>query len=506
MRIRAILLIFAGQESTMSQNPTGNLVLRAAIDALPGPLFIVSSEGACLGINSAARELLGCSQFSGMPVTSFWPAFPQSKWATGEAVAEFRDSTGRALSAKLSVHASDVLVVRVLATTSADAEPRMFQVQRLEALGLLAGAVAHDFNNVLTGILGHCTYLKTILPGAGAHAESLKAIEDGAQKASSMTQQIVRFSKLGEDDEAGRIDLVDLTERTCTLLRGAIPTTFTFSWETPEEPVIVMGNESKFAQVVINLVVNARDALSPGGNVRLHLTCTSDKSEFGTVFANAEPLAAKYALLSVFDDGHGMSPEVRERIFEPYFSTKKDRGTGLGLATTLSIVSSLGGAIDVESVAGRGSLFRVFLPMIDEDQTGAGRASSDEVDPVRGRGERILIVDDEHAVRNVLSMSLEHLGYQVETAASGGEALDRFANQIGKFDLVILDMLMPHMSGEELFIELKRISPDVRVLLVSGFSAERSVESVLKSGGRDYIQKPFTVEVLSRKVRRCLDD
>jgi CheY-like chemotaxis protein len=201
-----------------------------------------------------------------------------------------------------------------------------------------------------------------------------------------------------------------------------------------------------------------------------------------------------------------MSEQVKARLFEPYFTTKAAAGTGLGLATVNSIVKQLGGVVTLDSEEGRGSLFRIVLPLVVEE--GEELQSPEIIGDVasKGRGERILVIDDEDAVRNVLGLSLTHLGYEVETASSGREGLEKYQEARGAIRLVILDLLMPGLSGEDVFYRLREINPDQRVLIVSGFSSEHVVQRILHDGGRDFIQKPFSIEVLSEKVRGCLND
>ncbi|NLF25870.1 MAG: response regulator, partial [Deltaproteobacteria bacterium] len=333
--------------------------------------------------------------------------------------------------------------------------------------------------------------------------ESLHAIEEGGKKASSLTQQILNFSKLNLTESPALVDGCALVSQTWKLLRGSIPPEFNLEYQVPESPLYLRAVEGKLAQVLINLVVNARDALSTGGTIEIALNPCSEKERVCELFGEkAEP--ANYAVLRVTDNGHGMSQDVLARAFEPYFSTKKDRGTGLGLSTVLTIVRSLGGAIDVHSQPGAGTEVEVFLPLAEESAQTEAVINSEPSQPLAGSG-KVLVVDDEDPVRNVLSLSLLHLGYQVELAASGREALDKFASTAGSFDLVILDMLMPHISGDEVFFRMREINPKVRVLIISGYSSEEAVQRILQNGGKGFMQKPFTIEELSRKVRECLE-
>lgn len=381
-----------------------------------------------------------------------------------------------------------------------------FHCQRLQTLGMLAGGIAHDFNNILTGLLGHISYLQTILPGAGKHCESLEAIADGARKASLITQQILNFSRLETTEELLAVDLVDLSQRMYTLLRGAISPRYDLALVTPQEPLLVRGVEGKLAQIIVNLVINARDALEPNGRIELNIGAVPATNDLRRHCKAQQLEANSYARLAVTDNGKGMTADVIARACQPYFTTKGKLGTGLGLATVSSIVTQLGGAIVINSQLTHGTSVEVFLPL---DET-IGRQDQQQVNgsqklTLQGGSESILIVDDEDPVRNVILLSLEHLGYRVTAADSGEKAVALYSQAPDSFDLVILDMLMPQMSGDQVFFRLQSLKSDVKVILMSGFSSEQAVQTVLDSGGLDFIQKPFTIEELSRKVRDSLD-
>ncbi|MCB0355329.1 MAG: response regulator, partial [Bdellovibrionales bacterium] len=257
--------------------------------------------------------------------------------------------------------------------------------------------------------------------------------------------------------------------------------------------------------VLVNLVMNSRDALSSGGEIRVTVKVVRDSELICRVFpGGVQPGQA--ACIEVSDNGTGMSQDVLERVFEPYFSTKKDKGTGLGLSTVVAIVTGSRGVIDIDSTMGSGTTISVYFPY----EVAAGEVSlkgPTESRPQLERGnERVLVVDDEDPVRNVLYVSLQHLGYQVEIAASGAEALEKVSSSRSPFDLVILDMLMPHLAGDQVFFKLKDLDPRIRVLVISGYSSEEAVQRILDNGGKGFIQKPFTIEDLSKKVRECLTD
>jgi CheY-like chemotaxis protein len=365
---------------------------------------------------------------------------------------------------------------------------------------MLAGGVAHDFNNILAGIIGHTSYLKTILASASGSADSLRSIEDGAKKASLIIQQILNFSRLELVEVAVACDLGLVAQRTVALLRAAINPDIAIKLELPNDPVFVLGVEAKIAQVIVNLVVNARDAIVGEGRITVRVDVGQSKSS-----------TREMGLIQVIDSGEGMSPETLKRAFEPYFSTKRDRGTGLGLATVHTIIEQCNGEIDVSSSLGNGTTFTIYFPLkgaqLDDrsDDQDMVRAAQEGA-PLRSLShEKILIVDDESPVRQVLSLSLQHLGYSVEVAQSGIEAIDRMEKRGERFDLVILDMLMPQLSGEEVFFRLQALQPDLRALIISGYSSEEAVENILVHGGKGFLQKPFTMSELSHKVRECLE-
>ncbi|MBN8550680.1 MAG: response regulator [Deltaproteobacteria bacterium] len=483
-------------------------VLRDALDSLREPLFIVEDNKGCVFANSALFQFLGIKrpEDSVLDLSEFWPGVTVGSFRGEEIASEFKLKSGDAFAVKLSIQTihEHTWIVRVLAGVSRSDALHNFHAHRLETLGMLAGGVAHDFNNVLAGILGHITYLKMILPARGTHTESLSAIEDGAKKASTLTQQILSFSKLEGGEKVEEVNVCELARGACKLLRGAISPEYSLECNLPQAPVCVLAVEGKLAQVIVNLVINARDAIGPEGFIRVSVATVDSEKELEAAFGTKELSSKSYARLTVTDNGHGMDEAVLEKIFEPYFSTKKDKGTGLGLAVVREIVQLFGGAILVESKVNVGTTISVYLPIVSAaaQQPRLSKGAPSKPELPRG-SERILVIDDEYPVRNVLCVSLEHLGYEVDVAESGKEAIEKYqASQ--RYDLVLLDMIMPQLSGDQVFVELKKFDPTVRVLVISGFSSETAVRSILNSGGRGFIQKPFTIEELSKNVRSCL--
>jgi len=480
--------------------------LESALLCYPEPLFILNPGLATVFYNDAFGQLAGIKPDSGQGAAtqSFWPAVEAADFSAQELLAELQLAAGakETFTLRCTELPDGYRLLRVIPGPRLSRE-RQFHSQRLRTLGMLASGIVHDFNNILAGILGHITYLKTVLPENGPHVESLAAIEEGGKKASVMTQQILNFSKLETAEKPARINLSELIVKTFGLLRGALSPEYNLEYRLPAKSVHVLAVEGQLAQVIVNLVINSRDALEHGGDISIQLERCEDQKLLRKVLAQEQQLA-NYAVLKVVDNGAGMRPEVLRRVFEPYFSTKKNKGTGLGLSTVRTIVRSSGGVIDIASEPDHGTAVSIFLPII-ECQEELNPAKPGRI-PLAGGSERVLIVDDEDPVRNVLCVSLAHLGYQVDIASSGTEALEKVARAEPPFDLVILDMLMPKMPGDEVFFRIHEMLPDLRVLVISGYTSEEAVQRILENGGKGFIQKPFTIEDLSKKVRACLDD
>ncbi len=463
-----------------------------------GPLIATSDSAACIvdrslrvvACNAAFNE--SCNKLSGGTLHSaptniqqLWPKLTSADLRRVSRQELRVSGSSAALTARV-LDEEHVILYVTLPVETVEAGRTLHQ-QRLQTLGELSGGIAHDFNNMLTGILGHVAYLKAILPAAGQHVESLVAIEHGARKAADLTQQILHFSKFETTGEGVPVDLCELARKTCVLLRRTISPEYRFEVEIPQTPLFVRGMEGHLAQILVNLVVNARDAITANGSIRI-------------VLKEVDADGGKQALLSVVDNGCGMTEAVRQRIFEPYFSTKREKGTGLGLATVRSIVDAYGGTIAVHSKPGNGTTMEVLLPCVKaepqpiEDQALQERLSGSE---------RVLVVDDEHPVRTVLYLGLAQLGYEVEIAEGGEDAIKRYERG-ERFDLVILDMLMPKVSGDKVFARIRELDPTARVLICSGYSSETTIRKLLADGSVGFIAKPFTIEDLAKRIREAL--
>ncbi len=478
--------------------PSINEYLLSIFDELKQPLLIVSPKNELQGINRAFCDFLGIAPNSVKKIAKIWPGIEATDWSDSHMVVQLQGNS-ETITARLSVNPLDGgdKLVRVVGRVSSGEILSSLHDQRISTLGQLAGGVAHDFNNILTGILGHVSFLKASAGHEGVQLESLTAIEDGARRASLITQQILNFSRADHQEKPERIDICSCISRTFLLLRGAISPRYELVCSVPDKQFWVLADEGKLAQILINLVMNAKDAITTNGSVRVSLDEIKDTNR---LFKNGESPAPSYICIKVVDDGCGMSEEVLKRAFEPYYSTKKDKGTGLGLATVDTIVKLYGGVLEIDSKLGKGTTVSVYLPLVQKEEA----TGTDTPKRIPRGDERILIIDDEAPVRSVLGVSLEHLGYTVFQAASGDEGIDAYKKE--PFDLVLLDMIMPNKTGPETFVELQTIDPDVSVLIISGYAAPEAIDFILKKGGKGFIPKPFTIQELAHQVRDTLDE
>lgn len=470
--------------------------LERLIELVPEPVVLVDVRSLAIDrANTAACDLFGVSPTGGAKLTTLIREL-DLETASVEKDVPCQSLGGVPLRATVVDLQDSLFLVRF---QTGEFGERALHSQRLQTLGMLAGAVAHDFNNVLAGILGHTSYLKGILPKSGNHCESLDAIEDGGKSASHLIQEILAFSRLDISQQVKPLDLSAVLRSTCKLLRGALVPRFSFEYQIPETPLWFEGVEGKVAQIIVNLVINARNASLPGSTVRVELT---ENLSVKVKESNDSGSIRGFACLKIIDQGKGIPKEFLERIFEPYFTTSK-QGTGLGLKIVDSLVASFGGSLQIDSEPGKGTTVTVFLPL---SQKSGAQEDSHKSEPVSLSGkEKVLVVDDDEGVRKVMRLSLQHFGYTVDVAESAKEAISLFDSAEPRYDLVILDMLMPEISGKDLFLMLRDKQPDLRMLLVSGYVSEKVVKSLLKQGNCAFLPKPFTVEELSESIRLLFD-
>jgi signal transduction histidine kinase/ActR/RegA family two-component response regulator len=374
------------------------------------------------------------------------------------------------------------------------------RAQRMEAIGTLAGGIAHDFNNILTAIIGYTELLRYDLPEDSKAQASLEAIYEAGIRAKDLVQQILAFSRQSEEEKKP-LRISTIIKEALKLLRASLPTTIEIRQNLESESGAVLANPTQIHQVLINLCTNSAQAMQEKGGV-LEVSLEDADLDLEAAASNPGLKPGAYVKLTVRDTGSGIAPEIGERIFDPYFSTREpEQGTGMGLAVVHGIVESTGGGIAVGSTLGEGTTIHVFFPRIENKVTPQARVLS----PFPTGNERILFVDDEKALVDIGVQLLEHLGYQVVARTSSIEALEAFRNQPEKFDLVVSDQTMPNMTGEMLAKELLRIRPDIPIVLCTGYSEMISEEKAIALGIKKLIMKPILMREISQTIRQILD-
>ena len=377
-------------------------------------------------------------------------------------------------------------------------ERQLQQAQKMEAIGTLAGGIAHDFNNLLMGIRGNVSLMLMDLDPADPHFGRLSKMERRIESGARLTTHLLGYARKGKY-ELKPIDLNTLVKESCDAF-GRTRKDITVVSHLADDLTPIEADSGQIEQVFMNLYVNAADAMPAGGKLILETMNTTHETMEGKLYT---PKPGNYVMLAVTDTGTGMDPKTMERIFDPFFTTKEmGRGTGLGLASVYGIIKGHGGYIDVESQVQQGSTFRVFLPVSEKHvPTGSGWSSER---PVKGL-ETVLLVDDEDDIREVGRDILEVMGYRVLTARDGKKAVEVYGKNPEDIDIVLLDIVMPNMGGGEAYDRIKEINPAVKVLLCSGYSIEGEATEILARGGNGFIQKPFTMNQLSDKIRKILD-
>lgn len=404
-----------------------------------------------------------------------------------------RDAAGRVI--RIAGVAEDV-------TERRDLEMQLRQAQKMEAIGQLAGGVAHDFNNLLSVIFGHSELLALDLPADEPRQESVTQISQAAERAAALTRQLLAFSRQ-QVLEPTVLDLNRLVAEAEKMLRRLIGEDVQLQTALQPDLSRVRVDPGQMEQVIMNLAVNARDAMPNGGR----LTIETREAELQSVYAKAH-LGARpghHVLLAVSDTGCGISPEIQARIFEPFFTTKPvGQGTGLGLSVVHGIIKQSGGHITVESAPGTGTTFKIYLPAVPDEPL-ATLAPSAPSKPVGG-SETILLVEDEELMRAVTARLLGTLGYRVLEASSGEEASHLAeASGLEKIDLLMTDVVMPDMSGRDLADKLRHRRPGLKVLFQSGYTGEVVVRHGVSHAGVTFLQKPFRLDTLAKKVRAVLE-
>jgi PAS domain S-box-containing protein len=376
-------------------------------------------------------------------------------------------------------------------------ESQLIQAQKMEAVGTLAGGIAHDFNNLLMGIQGYTSLMSHDMDVTHPLYDKLKQIENQVASGAELTRQLLGFARRGRY-EVSVNDINDIVSKTSSMF-GRTKKEITIHVNSKDNIWAVEVDSGQIEQVLLNLYVNASQAMPGGGDLFL---------KTDNVFldqGSTRPYGIKrgrYVRVAVTDTGVGMDEETKKRVFEPFFTTKEmGRGTGLGLASAYGIIKGHKGIIEVYSEKGSGATFTIYLPASNKELTRKEQVSTDIV---KGEG-NILLVDDEDVIIDVGSEMLEALGYKVSVARTGREAIEIFKEKQDEIDMVILDMIMPEMDGGETFNFLKSIDPGVKVIISSGYSADARSTRMMEQGCYGFIQKPYSMNTLSQKVKEVLD-
>ncbi|MEA5113008.1 MAG: response regulator [Geobacteraceae bacterium] len=420
------------------------------------------------------------------------------KWLLDRGKVVEWDSQGRPL--RITGTTSDVTNRKLAEEEKQHLENQLHHSQKMEAIGQLAGGVAHEFNNIMTAIIGyaHLLVMKTEEESQLRHFAS--QILTSAERAAGLTKSLLTFSRK-QIANLHQVNVNDTIEKIGSLLSRLIREDVEFKTELCYEPLNILADDGQVEQVLMNLVTNARDALPHGGGVTISTGTAFLDAEFIGGFGYGTP--GSYARISVQDTGLGMDESTVEKIFEPFFTTKEPgKGTGLGLAIVYGIIKQLNGYVTVDSIPGKGTDFTIYFPLISAEGQKSERVSL----PLLKTGkETILIAEDDDDVRRLDRELLEECGYTVIEAANGRQALDLFLKHRDKIDMVIFDVIMPKMNGREVFEEISRIQPDIKVLFISGYTGDILNANCGIDKEFDFLSKPLPPEELLTRVREILD-
>ncbi|MBF0413834.1 MAG: response regulator [Desulfamplus sp.] len=375
-------------------------------------------------------------------------------------------------------------------------ESQIQQAEKMEAIGTLAGGIAHDFNNILSAIIGHTEILLYDIQEESPFRRSLDQIYFASMRAKALVKQILAFSRQN-NNELRLMNIQHIIREVLNLIRSSIPTTIEICQDISPDCGVINADPTQIHQIIMNLATNAYHAMEETGGI---LTVNLKEIELH----EPEMKPGKYACLTVADTGTGIDEDIKDKIFDPFFTTKgQGKGTGMGLAVVHGIVKSLAGAIKVFSEPGRETKFHVYLPVAES------YVQQHEIEvkkALKGGREKILFVDDEDLLIELTQEMLELLGYNITSYSSSIKALESFRANPDKFDIVITDMAMPHMSGDKLAIELLKIRPDIPILLCTGFSDLMSKKKALSMGIKGFLMKPVSMVDFAHSIRGILDN
>jgi PAS domain S-box-containing protein len=484
-------------------------------------IYWLSAEGNLLFVNPALVQMLGYDSARELMVLGTTQSIYVDPTAREgilseyfknervETTVEWKRKDGKRIIVRINgrraqdpVHGKDCIEIIVQDVTERMAiEKQLLEAQKFEAIGQLAGGIAHDFNNMIGAIMGWADIgSEETEPDSRLHRHFEK-VRHQAQRAAVLTRQLLAFARR-QILEARDIDLNQTVIETLSLLEKVIGSNIEIKANLAPDLAIVRADPTQVEQVLMNLCINARDAMPNGGALVIDSMNVTFDDKFCAARALARP--GQYAMLAVSDTGTGMDEATLSRIFEPFFTTKEfGKGTGLGLATVYGIAQQHGGFVDVESRLGEGSTFRVYLPISTMPRL--RREKAEDATRVEGGSETLLVAEDHDGLRHLAYEILTNLGYRVLLAGDGEKALEEFNSHSPDISLAILDVMLPKMSGTEVYARISATKPDLPVIFATGYSADMGMLRQAQDYGLPVLQKPYTARVLARKIREILD-
>lgn len=505
---------YAGKEEKTSATSG---FAETVIDGLPGILFILNAKGHLIRWNKKLEEVTGFSsdelaKMRGEQLTQtdgenslpgiFHETLSKGKPFDAEMVITSKTNKRMPyylIGNRLKMNnKSYVAVIGRDISERRRFEAQLFQAQKMESVGTLAGGIAHNFNNLLMGIQGNASIIMLNIHSNHPFHKHLKNIESLVSTGSKLTNQLLGYARGGRF-EIKPIDLNILIKETTDTF-GAANKDINIHLTLADNLYQVKADQGQIEQTLLNLYFNAADAMAQGGNLAIE---TKNVTNMEMQDKPYKPRPGKYILLTIKDSGIGMDKKIIDRIFEPFFTTKGlAKGTGLGLAAAYGIVKGHGGYIDVDSKLNCGTTFNIYLPAIEKEVLEEETSSNERIN---GKG-IVLLVDDEDMVLDTGRRMLKKLGFEVLVARNGHEALELFRMYPDEIDMVLLDMVMPDMGGSETYDKIKNMNPNIKVLLASGYGINGQAAEILERGCNGFIQKPFSLTDLSREIRNIFGE